>query len=60
VSAIDLDTVMSATVLFDFGDAIRSYANCYPEDHPHFEEVRFDMERFSAFSKGYLNKTAWF
>lgn len=60
VSAIDLDTVMSATVLFDFGDAIRSYANCYPEDHPRFEEVRFDLERFSAFSEGYLSKTAWF
>ncbi|NLA15051.1 MAG: aminoglycoside phosphotransferase family protein [Bacteroidales bacterium] len=60
VCAIDLDTVMQATVLFDFGDAIRSYANRFPEDHPNFEEVAFVPERFAAFSKGYLRKAAWF
>lgn len=60
VAAIDLDTVMSATVLFDFGDAIRSYTNRFPEDHPQFDEVEMDPERFFAFSGGYLSKAAWF
>ncbi len=60
VCAIDLDTVMQTTVLFDFGDAIRSYSNPFPEDHPRLEEVKMDLERFSAFSQGYLSKAAWF
>ncbi|HOF76037.1 MAG TPA: aminoglycoside phosphotransferase family protein [Bacteroidales bacterium] len=60
VCAIDLDTVMQTTVLFDFGDAIRSYANPFPEDHPLLQEVKMDLERFSAFSQGYLCKAAWF
>ena len=60
VCAIDLDTVMQATVLFDFGDAIRSYANRVPEDHPDLTEVGLDPERYTAFSTGYLSKAAWF
>ncbi|MDD4920659.1 MAG: aminoglycoside phosphotransferase family protein [Bacteroidales bacterium] len=60
VCAVDLDTVMQTTVLFDFGDAVRSYTNPYPEDHPHFQEIKMDVERFSALSEGYLSKAAWF
>ncbi|HOG25861.1 MAG TPA: aminoglycoside phosphotransferase family protein [Bacteroidales bacterium] len=60
VCAIDLDTVMQTTVLFDFGDAVRSYANPFPEDHPQVQDVKMDVERFSAFSQGYLSKAAWF
>jgi len=60
VCAIDLDTVMQTTVLYDFGDAIRSYANPFAEDHPDLSVIVMDMERFTAFSEGYADRAAWF
>jgi hypothetical protein len=60
VCAIDLDTVMQTTVLYDFGDAVRSYTNPFAEDHPDLSAVIMDMERFYAFSEGYAGRAAWF
>ncbi len=60
VCAIDLDTVMQTTVLYDFGDAVRSYTNPFAEDHPDLSKVIMDMERFNAFSEGYAGRAAWF
>ncbi|MFA5444194.1 MAG: aminoglycoside phosphotransferase family protein [Bacteroidales bacterium] len=60
VCAIDLDTVMQTTVLYDFGDAIRSYANPFAEDHPDVSEVFMDPERFYTFCEGYADRAAWF
>lgn len=60
VCAIDLDTVMRSTVLYDFGDAIRSYTNPFTEDHPNHSQVQMNLDRFTAFSQGYLSKAAWF
>ncbi|MFH1119146.1 MAG: aminoglycoside phosphotransferase family protein [Bacteroidota bacterium] len=54
VGIIDLDTVMAGSALFDFGDAIRSLANPACEDETNLSKVRFDIELFDAFSKGYL------
>lgn len=51
---IDLDTVMPGTVLFDFGDALRVGASTRAEDDEEFNSVAFDLERFVAFSSGYL------
>ncbi|HRW95499.1 MAG TPA: aminoglycoside phosphotransferase family protein [Bacteroidales bacterium] len=60
VCAIDLDTVMQTTVLYDFGDAVRSYANAFAEDHPVSSQVVMDPDRFYAFSEGYASRAAWF
>ncbi|MDD2771552.1 MAG: aminoglycoside phosphotransferase family protein, partial [Bacteroidales bacterium] len=60
VCAIDLDTVMQTTVLYDFGDAVRSYANAFAEDHPVSSRVVMDPDRFYAFSEGYASRAAWF
>lgn len=52
---IDLDTVLNSTVLNDFGDAIRSYANTGPEDAKDLDKVGIDLEIFTAFTRGYLS-----
>lgn len=57
---IDLDTVLSSTVLNDFGDAIRFYTNTGKEDDTNLENVSMNMEIFKAFTKGYLEKAASF
>jgi Ser/Thr protein kinase RdoA (MazF antagonist) len=54
VCIVDLDTVMPGTVLYDFGDAIRTGANRAAEDEKDLEKVGIDLDLFSAYSKGYL------
>ena len=51
---IDLDTVMPGTVLYDFGDAIRSGAASAAEDEPNLDKVNFMPERYRAFRDGFL------
>ena len=57
---IDLDTVLNSTVLNDFGDAIRYYANTGLEDDKDLSNVSMDMEIFKAFAKGYLEEASSF
>lgn len=57
---IDLDTVLSSTVLNDFGDAIRTYTNTGEEDDTHLERVTMDIRLFRAFTKGYLSEAKHF
>lgn len=51
---IDLDTVMPGSILFDFGDAIRSGAATEPEDGTNPE---IDLDYFCAFARNYLKET---
>ena len=53
-----LDTVMPGTILYDFGDAIRSGCNRADEDEKNLEKVRFSVDLFKAFSEGYLSSVA--
>jgi Ser/Thr protein kinase RdoA (MazF antagonist) len=57
---IDLDTVLSSTVLNDFGDAIRFYTNTGLEDDTNLDNVSMNLEIFEAFSKGYLEEAKSF
>ncbi len=57
---IDLDTVLSSTVLNDFGDAIRFYTNTGKEDDTDLDNVSMDMRIFKAFTKGYLEEASAF
>ncbi len=57
---IDLDTVLSSTVLNDFGDAMRTYTNTGAEDDTNLENVSMNIEIFEAFTKGYLEETKSF
>ena len=57
---IDLDTVLSSTVLNDFGDAMRYYTNTGLEDDENLKNVAMDIEIYKAFAKGYLEETKSF
>lgn len=54
VCVIDLDTVMPGYVMHDFGDAIRTGACTAAEDEPDVSKVHLDLEKFDAFSRGFI------
>jgi len=56
ICVIDLDTVMPGFVHFDFGDAIRTFANSSDEDEKDLSKVSMNMEYFKAFSTGFLSE----
>lgn len=51
---LDLDTVMSGSSLFDFGDSIRFGAATAAEDTPDASSMGLDLCRFEAYARGYL------
>lgn len=53
---IDLDTVMYNTVLADFGDAIRTFANQGKEDDINIDNVGLDIEKYNSYIEGYLSE----
>ncbi len=55
VCLIDLDTVMPGSILYDFGDAIRSIASVGAEDEVDLRKISIDIDRYEAFTSGYLD-----
>ena len=55
VCAVDLDTIMPGSFLYDYGDAIRSGANTAAEDEADLSKVWCDMELFRAYTEGFLD-----
>ena len=53
---IDLDTVMPGCIHFDFGDALRTLANEGQEDEKDLQQIGFNLERYKAFTRGYLEE----
>jgi thiamine kinase-like enzyme len=53
---IDLDTVMSGYVHYDFGDAIRTVTNTSTEDEKDLSKVNMNINLFRAYSEGYLSE----
>ncbi len=58
IAVIDLDTIMPGLVAYDFGDAIRSSANTAAEDEADLSKVHLDLDRYEAFSKGFVTEVA--
>ncbi len=56
---IDLDTTMPGFVFSDFGDFLRVGANTVAEDDPDIEKVRFRMEIFKPFARGYIESATF-
>lgn len=50
---VDLDTVMPGTLLYDFGDAIRSGASSKPEDSRDFDRIAIREDLYKAFYEGF-------
>ncbi len=55
---IDLDTVMSGSILYDYGDAIRFGACTAPEDEPDISRIDVDMNLFRLFTDGFVSEIA--
>ncbi|NLT18773.1 MAG: phosphotransferase, partial [Clostridiales bacterium] len=55
-TVIDLDTVMPGSIVYDFGDSIRSGANTGAEDEKDLDKVRFSLELFESYVKGFLKE----
>lgn len=53
VAVIDLDTVMNSTLLYDFGDMVRSYCNLTDEDDANLQK-NFSNEIYDSVKKGFL------
>ncbi|MCB2196602.1 MAG: aminoglycoside phosphotransferase family protein [Bacteroidetes bacterium] len=58
IAVIDLDTVGPGSVIYDYGDALRTICNTKAEDEQNIESVDFNVEFFEHFTKGYLEQTA--
>ena len=56
VTVIDLDTVMKGSILYDFGDGIRSGANTGAEDEKDLTKVNFSRELFDAYTEGFVSE----
>lgn len=59
LAVIDLDTVMPGSLLYDYGDMIRSFTNRKAEDDPDGKNC-FDAEVFHAVTEGFLFHTQSF
>lgn len=57
---LDLDTVLKAPCLYDFGDSIRSYTNTGAEDDPNPDNVTMSRGMYDAFQRGYLSEAGKF
>lgn len=53
---IDLDTVMSGTVLYDFGDALRSLMTGANEDTNDLSLIKFKPDIYEAYLRGYYSQ----
>jgi hypothetical protein len=51
---VDLDTVMPGSVLYDFGDMVRTTTSPTLEDELDLKQVRMQMPMFEALARGYL------
>lgn len=60
VCVIDLDTVMPGSVLYDFGDLVRTSTSPAAEDETDLSTVTMQFPMFAALVRGYLESTRGF
>ena len=53
---IDWDTIARGMLVYDFGDAVRSFASKTVSDDLNFSAIGIDLEKFQAFATGYLQE----
>ena len=54
LAVIDLDTIMPGLMAYDFGDAVRFAASTAAEDEPDTSKVALDINKFKAFTEGFV------
>ncbi|MCJ8329844.1 MAG: aminoglycoside phosphotransferase family protein [Lentisphaeria bacterium] len=55
LAAIDLDTVMPGSALYDFGDMVRTAAGSFEENETDLSKIFIIMDRYEALVEGYLS-----
>ncbi|MBU0640326.1 MAG: aminoglycoside phosphotransferase family protein [Planctomycetes bacterium] len=60
ICVTDLDTVMPGSVLYDFGDMVRSMTCVAAEDEPDLARVEVQLPLFEGLAHGYLEAAAEF
>lgn len=60
ICVIDLDTVMRGTVLYDFGDAVRSAAALSAEDDARISGSALSLDIFEHLTRGYIESAGDF
>lgn len=58
LAVIDLDTVMPGSMLFDYGDGIRSTSASCKEDETDLNKVFLHLDLFKKYTDGYLSEMA--
>ncbi|WP_253281609.1 phosphotransferase enzyme family protein [Arcanobacterium phocae] len=53
-AVIDLDTVMPGSLLYDFGDALRTGAALADEDEKDLTKVGFSLDLYTAYCEGFI------
>ncbi len=53
---IDLDTLMPGTLLYDFGDMVRTFSSPVSEDEADVTKVQLQMDIIEALCQGYLSE----
>ncbi len=56
ICVVDLDTVMPGTVLYDYGDMVRTFTSPVEEDEPDSSKVIFRVDIFEGLTDGYLSE----
>jgi len=56
VAVIDWDTIMSGMPVYDFGDAVRSFASNVSSSERDLNLVGLDMRKFKAFTSGWMEE----
>jgi hypothetical protein len=60
ICVIDLDTVMPGSVLYDFGDLVRTSTGHFAENEKDLSKVFVDCEFFEAIVRGYMSQAKSF
>lgn len=60
VCVIDLDTVMAGTLIYDFGDLVRTSVSLAAEDETNLDKVQIRMNIFEKLAEGYLSEARHF
>ena len=55
VCVIDLDTLMSGTILYDFGDMVRTFTPTQDENSADFDQLLVQKEILQAVTEGYTD-----
>lgn len=56
VCLIDLDTVMPGSIVYDFGEGLRTGITLAKEDEQDLSKVYVDINRFESYTKGFLSE----